>query len=84
MQAVIETQTRETIAYGINFGMPYAMNCFQMREKLDALFGGDYLLEDTPAAVKRLLFKHLETCKECCRSFDVRVRFRTSRRDRIY
>lgn len=34
--------------------------------------------------IERSLFKHLETCSECCRSFDVRVRFRPAGRNRIY
>ncbi len=84
MQAVIEKQTREAIVHGINFEMPRVINCFQIREKLDALFDGGSRLEDAQVAVKRILFEHLETCKECCRSFDVRVRFRSSGRDRIY
>jgi hypothetical protein len=54
------------------------ISCFQIREKLDSLFDGDSRLEEMPEAIKRILFRHLETCQNCCRSFDVRVRFRSS------
>lgn len=53
--------------------------CNQVREKLDALFDGNARLEETHAAIKKVLFAHLEICEACCRSFDVRVRFRCGR-----
>jgi hypothetical protein len=58
--------------------------CIQIREKLDALFEGDSRLEDAHEQIKRVLFGHLESCQSCCRSFDVRVRFRSGGRKGIY
>ncbi|HRH40844.1 MAG TPA: hypothetical protein PKY82_04305 [Pyrinomonadaceae bacterium] len=59
------------------------VSCFQIREKLDLLFDGDSRLEETNEIIKRVLFRHLETCQKCCRSFDVRVRFRSGGGRRI-
>lgn len=84
MQAVMEKQSREKAVHDFNFEIPEALNCFQIKEKLDALFEGDSPLEETHQGVKRILFGHLETCQKCCRSFDVLVRFRPSGRDRIF
>lgn len=53
------------------------LNCFQIREKLDSIFDGNSQLEEMHEAIKGILFRHLETCQNCCRSFDVRVRFRS-------
>lgn len=61
-----------------------ATNCLQIREWLDALFGDGVSLEEIPARKKRCLFKHLENCRDCCRSFDVRARFRSPGRNKIY
>ena len=84
MQAITQNVSRKIIIGKINFKTTEAMSCFQIREKLDALFGGDSRLEETHAAVKRILFEHLENCVACCRSFDVRLRFRSTGRDTIY
>lgn len=61
-----------------------AMNCAAIRESLDELFDGNANLEETPAGTKRGLFAHLEACRDCCRAFDVRARFRPAGRRRIY
>lgn len=84
MQAVEQKQSQEVIGAENNFATNSAINCFQIRERLDALFGGAAPLEETPAGIRRILFGHLEICRTCCRSFDVRVRFRPTGRDRIY
>ncbi len=84
MPAIEKSQKQEIIIEKISSETTEAMNCFQAREKLDALFNGDSRLEETHAAVKRLLFEHLEICGACCRAFDARVRFRLSQRARIY
>lgn len=80
----MEKERRKTDAYDIKFEIPKAIDCFQVKENFDALFGGDSPLEDATAAVKRILFGHLETCQTCCRSFDKLVRYRPSGRDRIF
>ena len=76
MQVIEQKQRRTVESQEISFETIDSISCFQIREKLDALFGGNYLLEETPANIKRNLFRHLETCDKCCRSFDVRLRFR--------
>jgi hypothetical protein len=60
------------------------LECFQIRETLDAFWVGISSLETAPTETKQGLFKHLETCALCCRSFDVRFRRRSSQRNRIY
>lgn len=60
------------------------MSCSQVRETLDQLFGGDRTLERTRPHIKHLLFEHLESCRKCCRAFDVRVRFRPAHRGGLY
>jgi hypothetical protein len=60
------------------------MNCSQARERLDEIFSQRRLLEESRPSAKRLLFDHLETCRRCCRLFDVRVRFRPAHRRNIY
>lgn len=84
MQAVEQKQSQEVTVHESSFATIDATDCFQIRERLDTLFGGVASLEETPAGIRRILFGHLETCVTCCRSFDVRVRFRPSGRDRIY
>lgn len=84
MQAVEKKMRQEKIIKNIGFEIPDAMNCFQVREKLNSLFCGEARLEETHSAVKQLLFAHLETCQSCCRSFDANVHFRPSGRNRIY
>lgn len=84
MPAVENKQSRKTAFKEINFAATGAMTCLQIRERLDAVFGGDYPLEETSAGVKRDLFAHLIACRDCCRSFDVRVRFGAARRGTIY
>lgn len=76
MVAAIERSTRELrIIQEIDIEPTEMTSCFQVKEKLDALFYGDSRLEETHMAIKRVLFRHLETCETCCRVFDVRVRF---------
>lgn len=60
------------------------VSCFQIREKLDSLFDGNSRLEEMHEAIKIILFRHLENCHNCCRSFDVRVRLRSGGGRRIF
>lgn len=74
-----QTITREIpTIHEINAEGNQMSSCFQIREKVAALLDGDSPLEETHTTIKRVLFKHLETCDACCRSFDVRARFRFS------
>ncbi len=84
MDTVIEKHGRKILIEGIRIVKVEAINCFPIREKLDDVFSGAFPLEETQEASKRILFDHLRTCKECCRSFDVRVRYSSSGRDRIF
>ena len=84
MQAVREKQNWEKSVNGSNVGMTEAINCIQIKEKLDALFNGGSSLEEMHPAIKRILFGHLETYQRCCRSFDVCVSVRPPGRDRIF
>lgn len=78
MQTAVQKFTDGNPVVGeINVETSGDASCFQIRKKLDALFEGDARLEETHAAIKRFLFGHLENCTACCRSFDVRVRFRS-------
>ena len=80
MQATVQKFAGENLVVGeINIEATEKSGCVQVREKLDALFDGDARLEETHAAIKKVLFAHLETCEACCRSFDVRARFRSGR-----
>jgi len=67
-----------------NFETIEEVNCSQIREKLDELFSGKYLLEHMDAGIKRFLLGHLASCSDCCRSFDVRMHFRPVRHNAIY
>lgn len=83
MQSAAQKSTRGIpIIQEINIEITERASCLQIREKLDALFG-DSRLEETHEIVKRVLLRHLETCDACCRSFDVRVRFRSGGRNGI-
>lgn len=84
MQATGQKQNQRIFFKEINIEILEAMNCIQIRESLDALFDENFSLEETPPAIKRSLFRHLETCRDCCRSFDVRLRFRSVGRGPIY
>lgn len=84
MQAVEQKRNQEINFEEINFEMIETTNCFQIRKNLDAVFSGESPLEEASAGIKRILFTHLEVCRDCCRSFDVRVRFRVAKRDMIY
>ena len=84
MNTVEQKQTQTIFIEEIRVQTIEAMNCFQVRKNLDALFDREGSLEETPAGIKRKLFAHLETCRDCCRTFDVRVRFRPAGRARIY
>ena len=80
MQAVEQKQPQTIFIEEIRVETIEAMNCFEVRGKLEALFDRESLLEETPAGIKRQLFSHLETCRDCCRAFDVRVLFRPAGR----
>lgn len=84
MQAVETKEVQQIIVRKIEVEITQSMNCEQAKEKLVALLSGDELLEETHVAVKSVLFRHLENCSDCCRAFDVRARFRTLGRDRIF
>lgn len=85
MQAAVQELRREVlIKREIVVERIDEISCFQIREKLDSLFDGNSRLEETNEIIKRVLFRHLETCQNCCRSFDVRVRFRSGGERRIF
>ena len=84
MNAVEQKQTQRIFIEEIRVQTIDAMNCYEVRENLDGLFDQESSLEETPAGIKRKLFSHLETCRDCCRTFDVRVRFRPASRAPIY
>ena len=83
MQAIRQTETVQT-KQELGFERADYTNCAQVREKLDFLFNGKAQLEATQNELKRKLFRHLETCSQCCRSFDVRVRCNSFPRGGIY
>lgn len=76
MQTAVQNSRHISVIQEINVDAVEQTNCFQIREKLDALFDGDSRLEEAHRELKRVLFGHLETCEQCCRAFDVRVCFR--------
>ena len=84
MQSDKQIQPRQTNVPEFNFETPGKATCAQIKAKLDELFGGRFSLEKTDRQTKMLLFRHLENCSDCCRSFDVRVHFRPSGRAAIY
>ena len=84
MHAVEQKQSQSIFFEEIHLETIHAINCSEVRDKLDELFDGDARLEETPAGIKRGLFSHLEACRDCCRAFDVRTRFRPAGRSRIY
>jgi hypothetical protein len=85
MQTAVQKLTQEiSIVREVGAESSDARLCFQIREKLDALFDGDARLEETHEAIKKMLFGHLESCQNCCRSFDVRVRFRRGKSSGIF
>ena len=76
MQTAVQKFTRENLAVGgSNIEATEKSGCSPVRQKLDALFDGDARLEETHAAIKKVLFAHLEMCEACCRAFDVRTRY---------
>lgn len=84
MQSAVQTSTQEVpIIQEFNIEIIEQASCLQIREKLDSLFDGSSRLEETHEILKRVLLRHLETCDACCRSFDVRVRFRVGGRKGI-
>ena len=84
MQTIEQKQSRTVTFQRISLETIDSKDCFQTRENLDALFSGKFSLEETPTNAKQILFRHLETCRNCCRSFDARLRFLPARRDRIF
>ena len=85
MQTAVQKLTQEISIVGeVGAEASDARLCFQIREKLDALFDGDARLEETHEAIKKMLFRHLESCQSCCRSFDVRARFRRGKGNGIF
>ena len=83
MHEVVQ-ETRTVTIHDVDLDVISNMSCSQAKEHLDALFSRQRLLEDTRPRIKHLLFEHLESCQSCCRSFDVRVRFRPAHRRNIY
>lgn len=79
----MQTIKRTSVRPDINLELLDELKCHQVIEKLDAMFGEHLLLEEADKSVKRRLFKHLENCSDCCRSFDIRIRFRSGRSIRI-
>lgn len=61
-----------------------ATNCTEIKAKLDELSSGRFSLEKMDRINKMFLLRHLENCSACCRSFDVRMRFRPTRTATIY
>lgn len=85
MQAAVRELSREVLIEREIVIEPIdEVNCFQIREKLDSLFDGNSRLEETNEIIKQVLFRHLEICQKCCRSFDVRVRFCSGGRRKIF
>lgn len=84
MQAIKESLSKTVFLEDIRVDTFETLSCLQVRNKLDALFDRDSLLEEAMTDFKRSLFRHLETCTDCCRAFDVRVRFCSSGGSRIY
>ena len=83
MQAIRQTEKVQT-KQEPGFERTDYTKCAQVREKLDFLFSGKSQLEAAQNETKRKLFKHLENCGQCCRSFDVRVRYNSFPRNGIY
>lgn len=81
MQTAVQGSKQAQVIREFNIEPNEKTNCFQIRDKIDALFDGDSRLEETHAAIKRILFGHLGVCQACCRMFDVRTRY-SSRRGR--
>ena len=84
MQAEKQRQSRRPSFREFNFETLEAVNCSQIKESLDELFSGGFLLEDLDFGAKQVLFGHLQTCSDCCRSFDVRIRLRPIGHNAIY
>lgn len=84
MQSEKKAQNRLAAAPEINFEAAEKLNCVQIKNKLDELFGGRFSLEKMDIRTKTFLFRHLEVCGNCCRAFDVRVHFRPVGRATIY
>lgn len=51
------------------------VNCSQIKALIETLVQGKFLLETASRETKRNLFRHLESCQQCCRSFDARLRY---------
>jgi hypothetical protein len=84
MQSDKKIQNRHTNVPDFNFEAAEKVNCNQIKIKLDELFSGRFMLEKMDRPTKIFLFRHLENCSDCCRSFDVRVHFRPTGRGAIY
>ncbi len=81
---VVQTKSYAQTEYELNIKWAEPIDCRDIRSLLDAIFSGRSALEAAPIEIKHRLFAHLESCGQCCRSFDVRVRFRSPQRSRIY
>lgn len=81
MQVDLHLQNPQPKVWEFNFE---TASCFQIKKTLDDLFSGRKQLEKTDARIKRFVFAHLETCTDCCRSFDARVRFHVPKSNIIY
>lgn len=84
MQSDNNTQNRQTSVSEFGIETSGSANCPQIRAKLDQLFSGRFPLEKMDGRTKFFLFRHLENCRDCCRSFDVRAHFRPTGRATIY
>lgn len=81
---IVQTISLSQTEYELEIKWAEPFDCRDIRLMLDAIFGGKSTLEAAPIETKHRLFKHLESCAQCCRSFDARVRFRSPQRSRIY
>jgi len=84
MQSDKKIKTRQANITEFDFEAAEKINCAQIKIKLDELFSGRFPLEKMDRRTKMFLFRHLEICGSCCRSFDARVHFRPTGRATIY
>lgn len=83
MQALANYSTTQ-FTKDININFTEDTDCLEIRRSLNALFDGSMQLETSTETQKMRLFDHLQKCETCCRSFDVRTRFRPARRNGIF
>ena len=78
MQAIRQTEPE------LKFEWTEHIDCSQVREKLDILFSGKPQIEAMQSDLKKKLFRHIETCGQCSRSFDARMRCNSFPHSGIY